>query len=395
MTRVFIVRHAEAEGNLYRRVHGWYDSRLTTDGFRQLSCLADRFAGEKIDAVYASDLRRTRETAMALAGPRGLPVVSDARLREIGMGVWEDRPWGEVIYRQPDMLYAYNHDPERWKVEGSEAHRHVEERMREAFFEIARKNRNRTVVIASHGTAIRALTRTLLGIPLEEIHSIRHSDNTAVTYVEVERAVPNVVYLGDACHVPASLSTFAKQKWWRKGGDFSEKNCWFRPLDFDTEPELYYNARLDAWRTVHGTMDDFDGEAFLTDAKACSAFSKESVRVAMVDDAPVGIIQMDFQQEAAFGVGRIPFWYVMPGCRDQGYGVQMLGEAVSLCRNRGRDHLRLRVAPTNEGAIRFYTRYGFYRIGKAPGTRVPLDVMEKYIGFGEPHPVGPFGLVTV
>ena len=113
MTRVFIVRHAEAEGNLYRRVHGWYDSRLTADGFRQLSCLADRFAGEKIDAVYASDLRRTRETAMALAAPRGLPVVSDARLREIGMGVWEDKPWGEVIYRQPDMLYAYNDEIDR------------------------------------------------------------------------------------------------------------------------------------------------------------------------------------------------------------------------------------------------------------------------------------------
>jgi ribosomal protein S18 acetylase RimI-like enzyme len=67
---------------------------------------------------------------------------------------------------------------------------------------------------------------------------------------------------------------------------------------------------------------------------------------------------------------------------------------VSVCRSRGANHLRLRVAPTNTGAIRFYTRYASTALA-SPRTRVPLDVMEKYIGFGEPHPVGPVGLVTV
>ena len=34
MTRIYIVRHAEAEGNLYRRIHGWYDSPITENGKR-------------------------------------------------------------------------------------------------------------------------------------------------------------------------------------------------------------------------------------------------------------------------------------------------------------------------------------------------------------------------
>ena len=51
MTIVYIVRHAEAEGNLYRRVHGWYDSRITDNGRRQIAALANRFQDIPVDAV--------------------------------------------------------------------------------------------------------------------------------------------------------------------------------------------------------------------------------------------------------------------------------------------------------------------------------------------------------
>ena len=43
MTTVYIIRHAEAEGNLYRRVHGWYDSKLTEQGMMQVEALKKRF----------------------------------------------------------------------------------------------------------------------------------------------------------------------------------------------------------------------------------------------------------------------------------------------------------------------------------------------------------------
>ena len=34
MTTIYLIRHAEAEGNLYRRIHGWYDALITENGFR-------------------------------------------------------------------------------------------------------------------------------------------------------------------------------------------------------------------------------------------------------------------------------------------------------------------------------------------------------------------------
>ena len=42
MTTIYLVRHAEAEGNLYRRIHGWYNSKITEKGYRQIAALEKR-----------------------------------------------------------------------------------------------------------------------------------------------------------------------------------------------------------------------------------------------------------------------------------------------------------------------------------------------------------------
>ena len=55
MTTIYLIRHAEAEGNLYRRVHGWYDSRITDRGFRQIAALEERFRDIPVDAVLWSE----------------------------------------------------------------------------------------------------------------------------------------------------------------------------------------------------------------------------------------------------------------------------------------------------------------------------------------------------
>ena len=40
-TRIYLVRHCEAEGNVYRRIHGVTDSRVTPKGRLQIAALAD------------------------------------------------------------------------------------------------------------------------------------------------------------------------------------------------------------------------------------------------------------------------------------------------------------------------------------------------------------------
>ena len=66
--------------------------------------------------------------------------------------------------------------------------------------------------------------------------------------------------------------------------------------------------------------------------------------------------------------------------------MQLLGQAISTFRPLGRTRLRLRCAPDNEVAQRFYHKYGFRKVGVAEGARVPLDLLEKYIGYGPGEP---------
>ena len=95
MTTIYLIRHAEAEGNLYRRIHGWYDALGTENGRRQIAALEQRFREIPVDAVYSSDLYRTRATAQAVCGPRGLELRTDPQRREVHMGDGEDRAGGE------------------------------------------------------------------------------------------------------------------------------------------------------------------------------------------------------------------------------------------------------------------------------------------------------------
>ena len=94
MTRIYLVRHAEAEGNLYRIAQGQDNSILTDRGWRQVAALERRFADIPIDAVYSSDLYRTCATASAIFRPKNLPLRKHRGLREICVGIWEQRTWG-------------------------------------------------------------------------------------------------------------------------------------------------------------------------------------------------------------------------------------------------------------------------------------------------------------
>lgn len=50
MTELYLIRHGEAEGNLYRRMHGQYDGGITELGRRQIAALGQRFADISLDA---------------------------------------------------------------------------------------------------------------------------------------------------------------------------------------------------------------------------------------------------------------------------------------------------------------------------------------------------------
>ena len=130
MTTIYLIRHAEAEGNLYGRPQGQYDANITMLGRRQTAALAERFRDVPIDGLWSSDLVRAQSTASAILKyhPQ-LTMHLDRDLREVDVGCWEDRTWAEIRREFPEQHHRFDHDPEKWHVPGSEPYEAVVRRM--------------------------------------------------------------------------------------------------------------------------------------------------------------------------------------------------------------------------------------------------------------------------
>lgn len=383
MTTIYLIRHAQAEGNLYRRCHGWYDGLLTPLGRRQVQALASRFEGVSIDAAYSSDLTRTMETAKSVCLSRGLSLQVDPDLREIGAGCWEDRTWGDLLQADPQRLQQFYLCDPTWHVDGSETFPGVRERMMCAITSIAAAHPDQTVAIFSHGSAIRSAISGWLGVPLDKMGTMALGDNTCVAKLEVTGEQVHVCYYNDNSHLGDLANRIHPKN--SSGSDIlgslRQTSLSFRPLQLPQEEEFYRSARREAWMTSHGTMEGYDDDSFWEVVRRNCNYAPESVLVAMLGADPVGILQMDWQQQAEEEVGRIPFFYVLPPYRSRGLGIQMLGQAVSSYRKLGRKRLLLRCAPENERAKSFYHRHDFHKIGEEPGGTGILDTMEKYIRY--------------
>lgn len=298
------------------------------------------------------------------------------------MGDWEDRPWGEVRHFTPEELTRFNATDPTWRAPNGENLAEVGDRMEQAIRDIAERHDGQTIAIFSHGTAIRQFTANAKKMAPEEWKTLGHSDNTAVSLFTFDGKDFTVELEGDASHLDESISTLARQNWWRKDGKQSpDVNLWYRPIDWATERDLYLEARRDAWVNTHVNGPEFLAEGFLADAEKHLRQSPWGVTIAMQADRYVGLIQLDEERYSEDGSGYIPFYYMAPEPRGTNLAVQMLGHAVSHFRALGRDKLRLRCAPYNEQAQHFYHKYGFSKIGEEVGSRVPLDILEKYIGY--------------
>ena len=319
MTTIYLIRHAEADGNLYRRAHGWYDSVITDRGYRQIAALSKRFASTHFDAVYSSDRRRTMTTALSVYKTHGLPLVTTPRVREIGIGVWEDHPWAELERTDGEQLERFNTDAAHWHVAGGEYLPDVRERMIGALREIAEAHPNGTAAVFSHGMAIRLTVGTLQGLSLHEIDGTGHAENTAVSRLEYENGAFRVAYRDDASHLENGLQTLKRQAWLKNARGF--------------EGGIYY--------VPSGAEGHFD---------VCRA------------GETVGAVSVDKCENGLATIGE--FW-LENDVQGLGFGQQLVGQALSYARAHGCERLSTgHIAKGNALGLRRAREWGFTQTGE-------------------------------
>ena len=371
VTRIYLVRHGEAEGNLYRRMQGAYNSDLTELGYRQVEAVGRRFREIPLDGVYASDLYRAMYTASALCIPKGLPLHTDERLREVCVGPWEDKPFGTAWRINPREMEDFVYHPDLWRLEGAETFRQVGERGCQALREIVRANPGKTLAVCAHSYLIAAVLCGLV-YGYENRHLAGRSDNTAVSLLEWDKDSVRVVFQNDSSHLDGL--GLRRTRWRPESGS---ADLHIAPMG--GEIEQYIRYRKDAWQVVYGDLMGFDGSGFWMDAQRTMGPDPEAMVVGYLDQTPVGMIQLSPERDQRKHVGYIPFLYLREEFRHKGLGIQLVGHSVSFYRKLGRKKLQLSVAHTNEKAIGFYHKFGFYEAGKTPGRFGKLILMEKNI----------------
>lgn len=373
MTKIFLIRHGEAEGNYYRRCQGQMDSPLTARGRRQLPYITKRFASVPLDAAYSSDLSRAMDTARAAVGERAIPVQPDPRLREMCFGDWENRAWGNLNWEHEELKIAFLTDPDRWIVPGAETFIQVQDRMEAALTDIARRHEGQTVVVGGHGMAIRALLARLRGVKSENISEVTLPGNTAVALLTWENGRFTVEYDNDTSHLPEP--PYVPFRFAGKDAGMN-RDLRYEPFDTENGKALYLRCYRDAWQIAHGSLDGFDAETCWKGALLRAADSPEALQAAYLQEEFAGILALDEPRGRSRGIGWIAFCYIVPEFRRQRCGVQLIGAAMARYRALGRKALRLTVAPSNP-ALGFYENTGFVRVGTEAGALGPLLVMEK------------------
>ncbi|MFJ4332472.1 MULTISPECIES: bifunctional RNase H/acid phosphatase [unclassified Streptomyces] len=167
-----LLRHGETPLTPQKRFSGsgGTDPSLSPVGREQAGRVAESLARRgTIEAVVASPLARTRETAGIVAARLGLEVTVEEGLRETDFGAWEGLTFGEVRERYPADLDAWLASPDAEPTGGGESFAATGARIAATRDKLVAAYAGRTVLLVSHVTPIKTFLRLALGAPPESL----------------------------------------------------------------------------------------------------------------------------------------------------------------------------------------------------------------------------------
>ena len=157
VTEILLIRHAQSEWNASRRWQGHADPPLSALGREQAVALAERLSGERVDALYSSDLARAMETARPIAAGHHLSPETFSALRELHIGCWEGLTRTQIKQRWADALREFDtEDPDARPTEG-ETRRELEGRVRDCVAKLVARHPGGRIAIVAHMGVIAAL----------------------------------------------------------------------------------------------------------------------------------------------------------------------------------------------------------------------------------------------
>lgn len=173
MLQVFLVRHGETEWNVLRRLQGQSNSPLTENGIRQAEQVAERVKSEGITHIISSDLGRTLETAEIIAKACDCPIILEPRLRELNMGILEQRDIGSLTPEEEIWRQSIIDGTEGGRIPQGESMEELATRMFAALESCRELPEGSRPLLVSHGIALGCLISKVLGLPAHAERRLR------------------------------------------------------------------------------------------------------------------------------------------------------------------------------------------------------------------------------
>jgi len=219
VTTLVLVRHGATVHTAAKRFSGGLASSnpgLSDEGRAQVREVADWLAplGAAIEAVVASPVRRTVESAQILAARLDLPLVEEPGFAEMEFGTWDGLTFAEVHDRQPEALAAWLNALDVAPAGGGETFLEVEARVVAGLGRVLERYSGKTVAVVSHVTPIKTLVAHAVDAPLTSLFRMELSTASVsvVSFVQTDEGMGGSLRLYNA-QPPGAGQMLDPQRW--------------------------------------------------------------------------------------------------------------------------------------------------------------------------------------
>lgn len=206
-TELILIRHGESapaiDGQPFELLDGHGDPGLSPEGWDQAARVCARLATERIDAIYVTNLRRTHQTAAALASVLDLSPIVEVDLREVYLGEWEGGQFRKRVAERDPIAVRMVRE-ERWDViPGAEPAADFAARVRRGVERIAGAHLDQRVAVFAHGGTIgEILAQAARARPW----AFSSADNASISHLVVTPESWNVRRFNDTSHLESALT---------------------------------------------------------------------------------------------------------------------------------------------------------------------------------------------
>jgi probable phosphoglycerate mutase len=199
MARILLIRHGANDAHKQGVLTGWTPGvHLNREGRAQAQALAQRLASISVEAVYASPLERTLETAEIVAAAHKLPVVVRERLGEVRLGRWTGQPLEKVRKRR--LWRAVQFTPSTMRFPGGESFGEIQARVVAELEVLKIKHRQQTIAVVSHADVIKAALAHYIGLHLDLFQRLVIAP-ASLTVLELSDMMPRLFLMNDISHL--------------------------------------------------------------------------------------------------------------------------------------------------------------------------------------------------